>query len=876
MKSRAFLPLLVFALLAVLFFSGNIAVAEVILKEYPPGQLLKETNFEEGSGLPWHICETAPAKAEFEVKDGRYYVTIVEKNPHGGERWDLQFRHRELWVESGHTYTLSFTVCASKDCRIYAKVGDQNDPYFEDWNYNQRWDFIQLRANQPVTITDTFTATRTAEVLEFTFHLAEAPVGTVFWFDDLSLYDPQFPGHPPETRPDYREIRVNQLGYYPNRQKLATLHTESRVPVQWWLVDSSGRTVDSGMTKVFGYDEDSGEHVHIIDFSHFTTPGRDYMLFADSEPVYEGGEPVVDSYPFDIADDIYNDMVYDTLKYFYHSRSGIPIEARYVQRPDLAREAGHPRDIMQTNTEDVGDWRYTESFSLDLTGGWYDAGDHGKYVVNGGITVWTLQNLFERRLYTDDPVSAFGDNTMNIPESGNGIPDILDEARYHMEVMLKMQVPEGYDRAGMVFHKGHDHKWTGLATTPAMATELVEKGEIKRILKPPTTAATLNLAATAAQAYRLWKDYDPAFANKCLAAAERAWQAANENPIIYAPFDDSVGGGPYGDDYVLDEFYWAACELFVATGDAKYRNYLQSSPHYLEVPDYLTQGEENDTIGQFNWGNTAALGTLTLALVPNDLPASEIEKARASIVSAADFTLDIQKSQGYGITIAPCTITIGGLNVRGYPWGSNSFVTNSCIVLAYAYDCTKDTRYLDGVTEAMDYLMGRNPNERVYVTGYGDYPIENPHHRFFSYQVDPSFPKAPPGVTNGGPNSGLQDPWVKGSGWKPGEMPPQKCFMDHIESWSTNECTINWNAPLAWVAAFLVDNGNADGSGPGIIAGDVNGDGSVNSLDYILVRRYLLGIINDFPSANGFKAADLNNDGSVNSLDYRLLRDLIQ
>lgn len=860
--------------LSILLIAGTIVSAEVILEEYEPGQLLKETNFDDGSGLPWHICETSPADADFELKDGRYYVTINTVNHDGGERWDIQFRHRELFVENGHTYTLSFTVSASKDCQIYPKIGDQNDPYTEDWNLN--WNMLSLRANQPVTITETFTANRTAEVLEWAFHLADAPEGTVFWFDDMSLYDSQFEGYPPKTRPNYREIRVNQLGYFPNRQKLATLHTESSSPVQWWIEDSNGITVDSGMTEVFGLDNDSGENVHIIDFSGFNQTGQNYILYADSEPVNEGGDSIVDSYPFDISDNMYDNMVYDSLKYFYQSRSGIPIEAQYVQRNDLARAAGHPNDIMDTSTDEEEDWDYNESFSLDATGGWYDAGDHGKYVVNGGITVWTLQNMYERRLYNDDPVSAFADNTMNIPESGNGIPDILDETRYHMEVMLKMQVPEGYDRAGMVFHKGHDHKWTGLATTPAEATQLVAEGEINRILKPPTTAATLNFAATGAQAYRLWQEYDSAFAEECLAAAERAWDAANENRLIYAPFADDRGGGPYGDDYVQDEFYWAACELYAATGASEYLSYLQSSEHYLEVPDHLEHGEENDTVGQFNWGNTAALGTLTLALVPNDLPASEVQQARDNIAAAADFSLGIQDSQGYGITIEPSTITISGLNLTGYPWGSNSYVTNSCIVLAYAYDYTGETKYLDGVAEAMDYMMGRNPNERAYITGYGDYPIQYPHHRFFSHQIDPSFPMAPPGVTDGGPNSGLQDPWVSGSGWEPGGRPPQKCFMDHIESWSTNECTINWNAPMAWVTSFLVENGDDGEGGTTIVDGDANGDGTVNSVDYILVRRYILGILAEFPAANGFEAADLNDDGSVNSLDYIQLRQLVQ
>jgi endoglucanase len=843
--------------IAVIVVSIAIAItttsADVVLKTFEKGQLLKETNFDSGSGLPWHVCVSSPAEAEFELKNGKYYVTLTEQ---GENPWDVQFRHRDLAIQSGHKYDLEFTVEASNNCEIYPKIGDQNEPYKEDWNPEMQWKTIDLSAGTPKTVKASFTADRTAEVLEFAFHLAgknkKTPVGTEFCFDDISLTDPQFAGYEDETRPDFREIRVNQLGYFPNRQKLATLRADESSPVAWSLEDSSGTEVANGETTVFGDDNDSGEHVHIIDFSDYTTPGKNYKLKAKSSPVSgeglstssssktssssnsssrsssrssssnsgfssdwfsrfssrpgayskpgAGSSPaLVESYPFDIADTLYNDLIYDSLKYFYHSRSGIEIKMPYCEEEQWARPAGHTNDVMPTSQQEKGDWVYNENFTVDVTGGWYDAGDHGKYVVNGGITVWTLQNMYERGLHNDDGVDAFADDTMNIPESGNSIPDVLDETRYHLDVMLKMQVPEGKDRAGMAFHKGHDETWTGLAVRP-------DQDELDRILKPPTTAATLNLAATAAQASRIWKEYDSSFADECITAAEKAWDAALKNPDIYAPFDEAIGGGPYGDDYVMDDFYWAACELYAATGGEQYLEFIHESDHCFEVPDYLTKGEEKKTVGQFNWGNTAALGTLTLALGASDLSEEDLQKCRDSVAKAGDFTLGIQDKQGYGITIAPCPVLDEGF--EGYPWGSNSFVTNSCLVLAYAYDYTQDTKYLDGMTEAMDYIMGRNPNELSYITGYGDYPVKNPHHRFFSHQVDSSFPTAPPGICVGGPNSGLQDPWVKGSGWNPGDRAPQKCYMDHIESWSTNECTINWNAPIGWIASYLEANGN--------------------------------------------------------------------
>jgi endoglucanase len=111
----------------------------------------------------------------------------------------------------------------------------------------------------------------------------------------------------------------------------------------------------------------------------------------------------------------------------------------------------------------------------------------------------------------------------------------------------------------------------------------------------------------------------------------------------------------------------------------------------------------------------------------------------------------------------------------------------------------------------MDYIMGRNPLDQTYVTGYGERPLAYPHHRFWSFQANPKFPKAPPGAVSGGPNSGLEDPYVQAAGLK--GCAPEKCFIDNIEAWSANEITINWNAPLVWVASFLDERaGKAGGA----------------------------------------------------------------
>ncbi|MGK4003397.1 glycoside hydrolase family 9 protein [Sorangium sp. So ce1036] len=581
-------------------------------------------------------------------------------------------------------------------------------------------------------------------------------------------------GEPVETvEPSGDElIRANQVGYLPNAAKVATVVAASDKPHPWELVDAGGAVVASGATEVVGADASSGEHVHIIDFSEFTTAGEGYTLRV--------GEKA--SHPFDVSPSIYAQMKYDALAYFYHNRSGIEIEEEYVGAAH-ARPAGHLPD--EAPCGDDLDCDYT----LDVTGGWYDAGDHGKYVVNGGISAWTLLNQYERAVALGKNAEDFADGKMKIPEAGNGIPDILDEARWEVEFLLKMQVPEGEIHAGMAHHKIHDLEWTGLPLPP-------HEDPQPRFLRPVSTAATLNLAATAAQAARIFRDLDPAFSATCLEAAERAWAAAKENPEVIPNEGAVQGGGAYGDNELSDEFYWAAAELLITTGDSAYRDELAASPYSEELLG------ATGSFSAMTWGQVDGLGAISLAVVPAEATATEREAARTKLVAIADKYLEVMNAEGYRVPFLA--------DENGYPWGSNSFVLNNMIVLALAHDFTGEQKYFDGVASGADYLLGRNAMDKCYVSGYGEVPLENPHHRFWAAQLDPDYPAPPPGAVSGGPNTARQDP-IAMEQIDP-ECAPQKCYIDHIEAWSVNEITINWNGPFAWTVAWLDEKGAQAGS----------------------------------------------------------------
>ncbi len=738
----------------------------------PAGELLGNNTFNTGSAEPWSVYTASSDLASGEIAENEYVVHVDNA---GTNRWDIQFRHQGLTIEEGHTYAIKFKLRASKATRVYAKIGQAGSPYNEYWNNG--WAAFSLNADETLSVLQTFTMTQPTEGgCELAFHLGNGLAGEApfdVFFDDIHLQDPEY-NNGSTNEPPKPDIRLNQTGYFPKGKKRATILSESTQPIAWSLRNASGDVCRTGTTRVFGYDSASGDFVHVADFSAYSAQGQGYVVSIEKD----GKETT--SHPFDIGSDLYRKLKYQALAYFYHNRSGIAIEMPYAGSPEYARPAGHPVDTMRT-------WPGTgqADYVLDVSKGWYDAGDHGKYVVNGGISVWTMMNEYERSLYAwGADRKAFGDGKLGIPENANNIPDILDEARWEMEMLLSMQVPRGKPWAGMVHHKGHDSAWTGIPTRP-------DRDPMIRYLAPVSTAATLNLAAVAAQSARLWMRYDREFATRCLHAALKAWHAAKENPSILAP-NISNGGGLYGDARLDDEFYWAACELFVTTGSHEFQNFIKKSPFFLQMPVHLPNPEGAGFCGVFTWDNVQGLGTVSLAVVPSSLHMRQMQTARRNIIAAADSLSSIKEREGY---LTPLKRN------GGYEWGSNSFVANNCIVSALAHDFTGAKKYLDDVTEGMDYLMGRNAADKSYVSGYGERPLINPHHRFWAHQANSSFPMVPAGVLSGGPNSALQDPYAQGMGLA--GSPAQKCYVDHIESWSTNEITINWNAPLAWIAAFI-------------------------------------------------------------------------
>ncbi|SFD19469.1 glycoside hydrolase family 9 protein [Ruminococcus albus] len=862
-------------------------------------QILIQSDFEAGMGLPWHTLETAPARQDFDISDGTYNVEILY-NDGPESRWDLQFRCRNLVIQKGHTYKVHWKVNSSEEGEIYTRIGNY-DGMVEAWHnncgnddFNQTWECVKI-AKGDNTFDAMFTAKEDIEVAEWAFHYGGKgmyqpvdcfPDGTILKFDDLSLIDTTPGGciidfNPNEwgvVRPE-SNVRLNQIGYYPQLEKKASYVTDASSPLQFEIRDKDGNVKYKGTTKVFGDDpdsgtgktnsfqigfhtvtrlKDSGSNVHIIDFSDFKTEGT-YTIFVKDTVGVNGTQvmnsknandtklsgdkllwtnPVTmktytmnESSTFRIDRNIYDDqLLRDSMNYFYQNRSGVPIESEYITSGDKSALAhsryGHSPDLAYVQSKWVKsydrDFYYygEKNKRIDVTGGWYAANDHGKYVVEGGISVWTLQNAYEFSKRSGN-TRKWTDGTIAVPENKDNAPDILDEARVELEWMFKMINEDGF-----VYHSVQDHTWVGFPLTPWPDVALYGIDPI-RIVRPPTYAATFNMIACAAQASRLWKGIDDDFAKECLQNAQNSWKAImakqsnwNVNRGYYYTdpyFAPSEFGGNniFGDSYVVDDAYWAACELYATTGDSAYYGFLKGynnsgQDKAFSLTSCLRGGENDRSFGSFNWGNTAGLGTLSLYL--SDKTSSADRKTIAnSIQNIADQYLIQMSNEGMGIPYKSMTTEdyIGGDKPKftGYEYGSNSFVINNAMVLAYAYDTdASNYNYRNGAAEALDYLYGRNGLGFSYVSGYGDKAMKSPHHRYWAKSIDPSFPAVPAGVLAGGPCSYINnDKYLRGLGYKRGTLAPQKCYVDSAEAWTVNDVSVSLNASLVWMSSFMND-----------------------------------------------------------------------
>lgn len=402
--------------------------------------------------------------------------------------------------------------------------------------------------------------------------------------------------------------------------------------------------------------------------------------------------------------------------------------------------------------------------------GWYDAGDYNLYIVNAGISTYTLLAAYEEFPELHNNLST------NIPESGNSIPDILDEVKWNLDWMLSMQDPND----GGVYHKLSNLSFDGI-TTP-------ENGQDNpRYVFQKSTSAALNLAAVAATAARVFEPFDSDYAAQCLSAATLAYEWANNNPDVNynqaehnATYDPDTFTGEYGGTILPAEFIWASAELYITTLNDDYYNSID----WLSIGWYPIP----------NWVNVSMLPIYSLMLHQADLTVIAQEDLlflQSRITKRADELVNhYYNNSAHRVTL--------GVNEFDFIWGSNSQAGNQGMLLTKAFHLTDNFAYLNAAISCFDYILGRNATEYCMITGLGDFSSNQPHHR--PSEAD-DVETSVPGLVVGGPQNQFN----------PDDCPyefnsPAKNYFDDWCSYSTNEIAINWNAPFVFLASALQDN----------------------------------------------------------------------
>ncbi|WP_051933260.1 glycoside hydrolase family 9 protein [Massilia sp. BSC265] len=543
-------------------------------------------------------------------------------------------------------------------------------------------------------------------------------------------------------------IKLNQVGFLPAAQKLAVVAGDAQARFE--VVDAaSGKQVFEGSLAGAGTWDASGERVRLADFSALRAPGN-YRLRVAGLP---------ESAPFAIKPGVYRELDIAALRNYTLNRSGIALTPA-VAGP-YARPLAHPDTGVLVHASAASKARPAGTV-LSSPKGWYDAGDYNKYIVNSGISTYTLLAAYEHF------PEWFAKLPLNLPESGNGLPDLLNETLWNLDWMLTMQDPND----GGVYHKLTNKSFDGMV--------MPEKATAPRYVVQKTTAATLDFAAVMAAASRVLAPFDsqqPGRSARYLAAAESAWRWAEANPkVLYAQPAD-IQTGAYGDGSVDDEFAWAAAELLISTGKAAYRT------HAFAHAGAAAKGTEP------GWADVGMLGWISLAQHGKRLPAGvDAAPVRKQLLANGDRLVERWRASPYRVTMGS----------KDFVWGSSSVILNQAMMLVAAYRVEPKPDYLDAAQSALDYVLGRNGPGMSFVTGFGQRSPMHPHHR----PSEADGIEAPvPGMLVGGPNPGQQDAKDCPAPY-PSKLPALS-YLDHVCSYASNEIAINWNAPLVYVAAAV-------------------------------------------------------------------------
>ncbi len=589
----------------------------------------------------------------------------------------------------------------------------------------------------------------------------------------------------PETS---KYIVVDQFGYRPDSRKIAVIRNpqtgfdseETYVPGTTYAVvrKSDSTTVITGNPEAWkngATDESSGDKAWWFDFSTVTDEGAYYILDVDSN---------LRSFEFEINENIYEDVLVQAVRTFFYQRAGFAKEVPFANE-EWADGASHLQDKQARDFLD----KNNAATETDVSGGWYDAGDFNKY------TSWTASYVVDfMKAFVENP-GVWGDN-YNLPESGNNVPDILDEAKWGIDHLLRMQRPDG----SVLSIVGESH-----ASPPSAAKAPSYYGR-------PNTSGTLNTAgalAFASKVYRSigWSEY----ADSLKRSAIRAWNWADENPnVIFENNKGNTGGLGAGqqetDDYGRLMAKMEAAEyLYEITGETKYKTFFESNynnVHMMQWTFAFPFETENQEI---------LLYYTTLDGISNSVKTNILNKYKSAMNGSENFPAFTGAKDPYMA------------HLKDYTWGSNSIKARQGLMytdfIRYNINSANNPMATEAAENYIHYLHGVNPLNMVYLSNMYNYGAENSvnefYHTWFTNgsakwdRVGESQYGPAPGFLTGGPNpsydwdgccpggcgSSTNNSWCTGESIIPPKgQPKQKSYKDFNTSWPLNSWSVTENS----------------------------------------------------------------------------------
>lgn len=654
----------------------------------------------------------------------------------------------------------------------------------------------------------------------------------------------------------YPFIKVNQVGYPCKGKKNAKVSCFAKFGSlegkQFEIVNAATETtVFSGILSDPVLNESvSGESVYEINFDEVTEAGTYFIRIPDANLNASALTPrdkeenlqtdTIVSYPFQISNTVYRNMLSDMTKYYYYQRQGLDLEEKYAG--DFARNNLHPNDAAVKRWSDRNN---PDAETFDVSQGWYDAGDYGKYVSPAATSI---ENLL---LAYDLFPQAFEQAGPAIPETDKAnsryadAPALLSEIKWELDMLLKLEHP---DKDGSFYVAANYNNGTIYIEDTLYSTSDYQSGADETDLR--SHLATADMAAMLAHAYIVYRNI-PAyadFAEECLATAVRAWNWVND-----ASNEKHMSIGAANRTYTFSQkeldrsMYWAAGALFRASKAAgadadTYESYLIDNCESKNINTCFT----GSSLGYSHMGRSF-LGFFHY-LYQNDNPSDTVKNDFGKFDA---WRKRILNYQSFGTNYPDW----------GYWWGSNQVLAQSSmtLLLGSMINEGKDNipeAVLDSNQSAFNYFLGVNPISFSYVSGYGENCVKNIFSGIYSRDAKLNPYKCPDGYVTEGANSYDNRHLSKYNG---------KCYMDSDAEWTTNENTIYGNAAMILLTASVMARTES-----GKVIGDVNADGEFSIADVVLLQKWLLAVP-DVQLADQ-EAADMREDGKLNIFDLCVMK----